>query len=435
MDPLWRTLLNRRSKPVWRLVALLFVVMPPVVWAAPGSGQGRANPPSGMPSLILISIDGYRADYLDKGHSPVLAALAADGVRAKGLRPVYPSVTYPNHYTIVTGLYPDQHGMVNNSMQVPALGNFSPGNRAANTDGRWWDEAEPIWVTAQKQGQRTASVYWPGTQAEIRGVRPTYWQSFNPAVSPDARVDQVLAWLDLPSDQRPSFVSLYFEQADVAGHGFGPDSLQVDAALVTIDTALGHLVEGLRQRNRFDTTNLVIVSDHGMSASSPERVVALDGIVNLEHVDVVSSIVNLGINPKPGYAAEVERALLAPHPHLQCWKKERMPAKFHYGKNERIPAIQCVTDDGWMVDSTSAGSQHADAPLGEHGYDIDNPKMHALFVAHGPSFKQHLTVPVLDNINVYVLLAKLIGITPLPNAGSPAATAGMLRMVPLPSRP
>src|SRR5262249_1712919 len=119
------------------------------------------------PLLILISIDGYRADYLDKGHSPVLAALAADGVHAKGLRPVYPSVTYPNHYTLVTGLYPDQHGIVNNIMHDEVLGNFSPGNRSANTDGRWWDGAEPIWVTAEKQGRRTASVYWPGTQAEI----------------------------------------------------------------------------------------------------------------------------------------------------------------------------------------------------------------------------------------------------------------------------
>src|SRR5262245_39003460 len=196
MDLLWSTLLNRRSEPVWRLVALLFVVIPAVAWAAPGPGQGRGNLPSGMPWLILISIDGYRADYLDRGHSPVLAALAADGVRAKGLRPVYPSLTYPNHYTIVTGLYPDEHGMVNNSMHVAALGNFSPGNRAANTDGRWWDQAEPIWVTAQKQGRRTASVFWPGTQAEIRGVRPTYWQTFDPTVSPETRVDNVLGWLD-----------------------------------------------------------------------------------------------------------------------------------------------------------------------------------------------------------------------------------------------
>jgi predicted AlkP superfamily pyrophosphatase or phosphodiesterase len=402
-------------------------------------GQALAGPVpaavGGNPALILISLDGYRADYLDRGHSPVLAALAADGVRAKGLRPVFPSLTFPNHYTIVTGLYPDEHGMVNNTMHDPILGNFSPPNRAANTDGRWWDQAEPIWVTAQKQGRRTASVYWPGTQAEIRGVRPTYWQLFDSSVPPDARVDQALAWLDLPTDQRPTFVSLYFEHADVAGHSYGPDSLQVDEALVTLDAALGRLVAGLRERNQYDSTNLVILSDHGMSASSPERMVLLDKIVNPQHIELASALVNAGIEPKPGYATEVEHALLAPHPHLQCWKKERLPKKFHYGKNKRIPAIQCVAEDGWMVSTAAIESQRTHPLLGEHGYDNDDPKMRAVFVAHGPSFKQHLIVPVFDNVHVYVLLAKLMGLQPLHNAGSAAATAGMLKMVTLPSDP
>jgi predicted AlkP superfamily pyrophosphatase or phosphodiesterase len=411
-------------------VTLLLLGLAGTTLANPGAPTAAARP-----TLILISIDGYRADYLDKAHSPVLASLAEDGVRSRGLRPVFPSITFPNHYTMVTGLYPDDHGLVNNTMRDPQLGEFSPSNRAANADGRWWDQAEPIWVTAEKQGQRTGSVFWPGTQAEIRGVRPTYWQAFDPSVPPDARVDQVLTWLDLPPDRRPSFVSLYFEQADVAGHNFGPDSLQVDESLVSIDMALGHLVAGLRERDSFATTNLVIVSDHGMSASSPERVVLLDDIVDLQHVEITSSLVNLGLDPKAGYADEVERALLAPHPHLQCWKKAGMPKKYHYGRNERIPAIQCVPEDGWMVSTKATESQRTRPLLGEHGYDNYDPKMLALFVGHGPSFKQHLTVPVLDNINVYVLLTKLLGITPLPNAGNPAATAGMLRMVALPSRP
>ena len=377
--------------------------------------------------LILVSLDGYRADYLDRGYSPVLAALAADGVHAKGLRPVFPSLTYPNHYTLVTGLYPDQHGMVNNTMRDPVLGNFSPPNRAANTDGRWWDQAEPIWITAEKQGLRTASFFYPGTQAEIHGKRPSYWQLFDSSVQPDARVDQALAWLDLPADQRPAFVSLYFEQADVAAHTYGPDSLQVDEALVTVDAALGRLVEGLRQRGMFGTTNLIVLSDHGMSATSTERVVLLDEIVNVDHIDLVSSIVNAGINPKPGYEAEVEGALLKPRPHLQCWKKSSVPKKFHYGHNARIPAIVCLTDEGWMVTTAAIASKTAHAPLGEHGYDNDNPQMRALFVAHGPSFKQHLVVPVFDNIHVYALLAKLLGVTPKATEGRLAVTQGMLR--------
>src|SRR5262249_11293645 len=161
----------------------------------------------------------------------------------------------------------------------------------------------------------------------------------------DARVDQVLAWLDLPSEERPAFVSLYFEQADVAAHSYGPDSLQLNEALVTIDAALGHLVRGLRERHRYEATNLVILSDHGMSATSPGRVVLLDHIVNPQQIELVTSLVNVGIEPKPGYVNTVERALLAPNPHLRCWKKERMPKRFHYGVSGRIPSIQCVPDD------------------------------------------------------------------------------------------
>ena len=421
---------NPGSRP-W-IARLLRIVVCGWAWMACGAVAsdrpcGTAATANETPALILISIDGYRADYLDRGHSPVLAMLAADGVHAQGMRPVFPTLTYPNHYTIVTGLYPEQHGIVNNTMHDPALGNFSPPNRAANTDGRWWDKAEPIWVTAQKDGRRTASVFWPGTQAEIHGVRPSYWLPFDPAVPPDARVDQVLAWLDLPAGQRPTFVSLYFEQPDVAGHSYGPDSLQVEEALVSVDTALARLVAGLRQRDQFDTTNLVIVSDHGMRASSPERIVLLDPIVHLEHIELRSSIVNAGIDPKPGFAEEVEHALLGPHPHFKCWQKERLPRRFHYGNNERIPAIQCVAEEGWMISTAAAEAARTHPLLGEHGYDIDDPQMRSLFVARGPSFKQHLSVPVFDNIHVYALLARLLALTPLANAGSPAVTAGMLR--------
>ncbi|MBS0422229.1 MAG: alkaline phosphatase family protein [Proteobacteria bacterium] len=370
-----------------------------------------------QPPLILVSIDGYRADYLARGHSPVLASLATEGLHAAGMRPVFPSLTYPNHYTLVTGLYPDQHGVVNNTMRDPVLGNFSPPNRAANTDGRWWDEAEPIWITAQKQGLRTASVFYPGTQAEIQGTRPSYWQLFDSNVQPNARVDQVLAWLDLPPEQRPSFISLYFEQVDVAGHNYGPDSMQTDEAIVTVDAALGRLVTGLRERGMLETTNLLVLSDHGMSATSSERIVLLDKIVNVDHIELESSIVNAGINPKPGYEAEVARALLAPQPHLHCWKKSAVPRKYHYGHNARIPAIVCLTDDGWIVSTAAAESKRARALLGEHGYDNNDPLMRALFVAHGPSFQQHLTEPVFDNINIYALLAKLLGVTARPNEG------------------
>ena len=378
------------------------------------------------PPLILISIDGYRADYIERGHSPALAGLAAEGVHAKGLRPVWPTLTYPNHYTIVTGLYPDRHGMVNNNMRDPVLGEFSPGNIPANADGRWWSQAEPIWVTAIRKGLHTASFFWPGTQAEIRGVRPTYWQTYDPRIPADARVDQVLAWLDEPAAQRPSFITLYFEHVDSAGHSYGPDSPQLDAALSSVDHALQRLIDGLRARKQFDTTNLVIVSDHGMRATSPERTVLLDTFANPEHFELSSSLVLAGIDPRPEYAEEVEKALLAPHDHLECWKKEHTPAKYHYGHNPRIPAILCLAAEGWLVGTAASEARHSHPVLGAHGYDNDDPQMRALFVAHGPSLRQHLQVPEFDNIHLYILLARLLRLQPLPNDGDPSVTAGML---------
>jgi predicted AlkP superfamily pyrophosphatase or phosphodiesterase len=401
-------------------MALLFLTFYPQLADADADAAQRQP-------LILVSIDGYRADYIARGQSPVLSELAADGVRAAALRPVYPSITYPNHYTLVTGLYPDHHGMVSNSMHDPVLGDFAVANRAANTDGRWWDQAEPIWVTAEKQGLRTASVFWPGTQAEIRGVRPTFWRLFDGSVSPDARVDQVFSWLDLPPDQRPSFTTLYFDQVDGAGHSYGPDSPQVNMAMALVDAALGKLVAGLRQRGQLDSTNLIVVSDHGMRASSPTRVVLLDSLVDVQHIELVSSLVNIGINAKAGYESEVARALIGRHPHLQCWEKSKLPRKYHYGSNPRIPAIQCLAEPGWMASTRSDETQRKHPLLGEHGYDIDDPQMRALFVAHGPSFKQHLLVREFDNVHVYALLAKLLDLQPLPNDGNPHATAALLR--------
>ena len=184
--------------------------------------------------LLLVSIDGYRADYLQRGLSPALAALARDGVRTS-MQPSFPSLTFPNHYTLVTGLRPDHHGIVNNTMYDIQLGKFSLGNRKAVSDGRWWAQGTPLWETAERNGLRTATMFWPGSEADIHGRHPDYWKPYDGAVTPTQRVDQVLAWLDLPPGQRPTFLTLYFDAVDHAGHGHGPDSPQVDQALRETD--------------------------------------------------------------------------------------------------------------------------------------------------------------------------------------------------------
>ena len=192
--------------------------------------------------LLLISIDAYRYDYIDRGLSPNLEMLARHGVQAASMQPSFPSLTFPNHYTLVTGLRPDHHGIVDNTMFDPHLGKFSLGNRKAVSDGRWWDEATPIWVTADQHGMRTATMFWPGSEAAIHGHRPDYWRPFDDSVSADQRVDQVLAWLDLPPATRPRFLTLYFDAVDHAGHKHGHDAtFEEDYALAQAAYAVhGH---------------------------------------------------------------------------------------------------------------------------------------------------------------------------------------------------
>lgn len=376
--------------------------------------------------LLLISIDAFRADYLDRGMTPTLSRMAANGVRARAMEPAFPSLTFPNHYTLVTGRYPDHNGIVNNTMYDPKLGHFSLGNRKAVADSRWWNEAEPIWVTADKHGLRTATMFWPGSGTRIHGHRPDDWLPYDGSLTPGQRVAQILRWLDLPPAKRPRFLTLYFDRVDHAGHTFGPDSKQVDAAMHRIDAALGDLVAGLQQRGLYRHMNIIVVSDHGMAPSPADQMIFMDALINMGTVHTVSMGELAGLNPKPGHAAAVEAALLRPHPHMQCWKKNRIPARYHYGSNPRVPAIVCSPHTGWTI-TTHAWRAHHRPNKGSHGYDNADPLMRALFIAHGPAFRRGLVVPEFPNVDVYPLMTHLLGLPTLPNDGHYAAVRDMLK--------
>src|SRR5690606_9311631 len=366
--------------------------------------------------VLLVSIDGFRADYLDAGLVPNLSRIASEGVRAQWMNPSYPSLTFPNHYSIVTGLRPDRHGIVHNRMHDEALGDFSLSNRQAVGDGRWWG-GEPIWITAQKAGLRSATMFWPGSEAAIGGVRPTQWRPFDKKVGSDARVDQVLAWLDAPPSTRPAIITLYFDVVDTAGHGHGPDSPQARAALAEVDAALGRLRAGLVARGLLDGVDLVIVSDHGMATSPPGHVVALEDMVTVAEAKVVSAGQVVGIAPNPGFEATVEAKLLGAHERYDCWRKDELPARWHYGTHPRIPPIVCQMHEGWDALPREYIVKRPDHARGSHGYDPDLPSMRALFVARGPAFRQGVEIPAFDNVDVYPLLARLLGIAPAPNDG------------------
>lgn len=406
-----------------RWLCLLFIT----VLAACAGPSTRPHGHGERPPLLLVSIDAFRADYLQRGMTPTLVAMAADGVRAEALQPSFPSLTFPNHYTLVTGLYPDHHGIVNNTMYDPVLGRFSLGNLEAVRDGRWWAGGEPIWVTADKQGLRTATMFWPGTEAKIHGYRPDYWLPYDETVPANRRVDQILEWLDLPPAQRPDFLTLYFENVDHAGHIAGPDTSEVDAALRTVDAALARLVAGLKARGLYDRMNIIVLSDHGMAPTPANQLVLMDQLIDLDHVRVVSMGILAGFIPKAGHEAEIEAKLLQPHPHMTCWRKQDIPARFHYGTHPRIPPLVCLAKTGWQITNSDYLAQRKrPLSLGNHGYDNADPLMRALFVAHGPAFRHGLVVPEFSNVDVYPLMAHLLGITLQKNDGDYATVRDML---------
>ena len=366
------------------------------------------------PTLILISIDGFRADYLDRGVTPNLTALSDGGVHAVRMAPSFPSLTFPNHYTLVTGLYPDHHGIVHNTFEDPAIppGKFRIADKAAVTNGAWWAEATPIWVSAERQGVKTATEFWPGSEAAIHGVRPSLYTAFDQKVPSNARVDQVLTWLDLPEEERPHFLTLYFDIVDTAAHHHGPDSAEVNAAAAIVDQAIGRLVAGLKARNL--DTNLIIVADHGMAATPPDHHLYMDDWADPASFRIITGDAVAELVPLNAVAAS---KLVGHHDHADCYLKANLPESLHYGTNTRIPPVVCIAEVGWLL-TTHAQEAKGGEPLGEHGYDPASPLMGALFIGSGPAFRPGVTLKPFPNVDVYSLEAKLIGVTPEPSDGT-----------------
>ncbi|HXP47466.1 MAG TPA: alkaline phosphatase family protein [Terriglobales bacterium] len=368
-----------------------------------------------QPTLILISIDGFRYDYLDKYSPPNLQRLAATGVRAAAMQPSFPTYTFPNHYTIVTGLYPAHHGIVANEIYDPGFDTTFVYKEPTATEARWWG-GEPIWVTAQKQGQKTASLYWPGSAAPIEGVRPDYWEPFDAKVAPDQRADKILGWLDLPAEQRPTFLALYFDQVDHEGHEGGPDSPQVRDAITKVDAAIGRLVDGLRQRGIEDRVNIIVVSDHGMAPTPPKQAIFIDDYIDLGRVRVVTRGQLFTLWPAKGETGVI-CTQLRKLPHARVYRREKVPARWHYSGNARIAPIMLLADEGWTITDREYARSH-ELKQGGHGYDNNLRSMQAAFIAHGPAFKAGTKLPAFPNVDVYELMAYLLHLKPARNDGT-----------------
>lgn len=378
--------------------------------------------------LILISIDGFRWDYLQIHEAPTLKRLAAGGVHATRLTPSFPSKTFPNHYTLVTGLYPQNHGIVANWFWDPGIGEMF---NMTKLDEKWWAGGEPVWITAEKQGVRSACFFWPGCETPHRGVRPFRSLPFNKKLTAAQRVDGLLAWLDVPPAERPQFLTLYFDHVDDAGHKYGPTAPETRAAVQEADAAIARLLAGLAARGLRESANLVIVSDHGMSENSPDRVIFFEDLMDINTVQVESNGPNGGVRPKPGTvtAAELAASIRAKAPpQLQVYLREDVPARFHYSRGDRIPPVVLIADDGWNIESKVGWPNRAASySRATHGWDPATTKMGALFIASGPAFRRGVEIPDVENIHVYDLLCAALGITPAANDGDDRLARAALR--------
>jgi predicted AlkP superfamily pyrophosphatase or phosphodiesterase len=280
-------------------------------------------------------------------------------------------------------------------------------------DARFWG-AEPIWVTAERQAVITAPFFWPGSEATIGGVSPTYARPFDAGMPDSARVRQVLDWLDLPPARRPRFLTLYSSVVDAAGHEHGPDAPETRLAIAQADSLIGRLLDELRARGLDGKVDVIIVSDHGMTSTSPGRVVYLDDFIDQESVEVDALSPVLMVRPRAGQEELVYRRLKRA-PHLTTYRKEELPERFHLRESPRVPAIVTVADEGWEIRWRTGSAR---VGLGDHGYDDSLPSMRAIFLARGPDFRRGLVVPAFRNIHIYALLAELLGVRPAATDGS-----------------
>jgi predicted AlkP superfamily pyrophosphatase or phosphodiesterase len=360
--------------------------------------------------VVMVSFDGMRYDFIDRVVAPNFRRVADAGVRATGLIPGYPTKTFPNHYGIATGLYPGHHGLVHNTFYDPDLDAvYSIGNRDAVEDPRWYG-GEPIWVTAETQGVRTASYFWVGTEAPIQGVHPGIFKYYDGSVPYAARVDSVLAWLSLPAAERPRLVMLYFDQPDYIAHDRGPDHPAVDSVVRVLDGHLGRLLDGLERTPVADAVTVFLVSDHGMATVPQDRVVYIDDYIDLEGVRAIhtSTQTMLYLGGDTARIDSLARALDA-MPRATAYRKAETPARWHYRQGRRIGDLVIEADPGWII-RTRDGRPWTGG--GTHGWDPYFRPMHGIFLAQGPGIRAGVNIPAFENVHIYPLVAHLLGIEP-----------------------
>jgi alkaline phosphatase D len=374
--------------------------------------------------VVMVSMDAFRWDYPELFDTPNLDRLAKEGVKAGRLIPSFPTVTFPNHYTIATGLYPDHHGLVNNNFPAPDLGlYYRIGDRTAVENPAFYG-GEPVWITAMDRGIISASFFWVGSEAPIKGKHPDYWKVYDEGITYEERIDTVVKWLSYPPEKRPGLVTLYFDEPDATSHDFGPVAKETEEVVERLDSLIGVLHSRLSSLPCADRVNLIVLSDHGMGQVSPDRYVNLRSVIPERMIaSMFGGNPVFTINAADGKEDSVLYYLNKTR-GLKAYAKSDVPARLHYGTHPRIQDIVVIADSSWSIGTRPDGSSYSG---GAHGYDNANSDMHAIFYAAGPAFKKGYLFGQLDNVDIYNLICRILKIKPAPNDGNPDQIKKLLR--------
>jgi len=376
--------------------------------------------------VLLISIDGFMNEYLGRNDTPNFDRFIENGVMAEHMVPVFPTKTFPNHYSLATGLLVENHGIISNSFPDDSLGarfSFGPPESSPN-DERWWG-GEPIWITAEIQGKTSATMFWPGSEASINGVRPTKWVDYDGSVDNYVRIDSVMSWLGPAGEVNADFATLYFSHVDSRGHSYGPNSPEVDEAVVEADRLLGYLMEKIEELGLAGQLNILITSDHGMAELSDDKVIFLDEMINMDDVRVIDWTPVAMLQPVEGKEDEIYQTLKENEENYRVFKKEDLPRKYGFTNHYRIPDIIMIADVPYTITSRPFYEERG-LIAGTHGYDHTAPEMATIFYASGPAIRQGETVPAFQSLHLYELMAHLLGLEPAENDGDLDEVKGIL---------
>ena len=362
------------------------------------------------PYLILISLDGFRWDYVNKYNPPHLSKFITNGVKAESLIPSFPSKTFPNHYTIATGMYPDNHGILGNSFYSYEKDlTYSIGNREMVEDGTFYG-GSPIWVQADKADMVSASYFFVGSEADVQGIRPTYYYTYDGSTENDVRVAQGLEWLALPEKERPHIITMYFSDMDDTGHRYGPNNdEEIKKALLALDENLGALFKGVEASGL--PVNIIIVSDHGMSPLPTTNYIPIEVIKNDSLFFAINNGAIINIHPKNDSQIDViYQYLKEKENNFKVYKTENTPGFEYTPKNKDWGSIQIIPNFGYYFNRQQNIASYRITTIGVHGYDPDHKDMHGIFYANGPAFKKGYEVPSVKNIHVYPIMCKILGL-------------------------